>query len=133
MTTLVLIIMILSGILFIGSVLLMTPKWGIGFGIGGMATSNEYGSKKSIENTLKKSALINIIIFTACAMVYPYLNKSNLSTWKAQAAQLQQELQNQLKAVQWKTNNVKLNPSDIKVEGMNTKNIKITTEKSKNK
>jgi len=120
MATLVLIIMILSGILFIGSVLLMTPKWGIGFGIGGMATSNEYGSKKSIENTLKKSALVNIIIFTACAMVYPYLNKANLSTWKAQATQLQQELQ-------------KLNPSDIKVEGVNTKNIKITTEKSENK
>jgi preprotein translocase subunit SecG len=33
MATLVLVLMILSGILFIGSVLLMTPKGGIGFGI----------------------------------------------------------------------------------------------------
>ena len=126
MATLVLIVMILSGILFIGSVLLMTPKWGIGFGIGGMATSNEYGSKKSIENTLKKSALINIIVFTACAMVYPYLNKANLSTWKAQIQQLQQ----QAKTLENKQS-TQIKPSDIKVEGVNTKNLKITTEPSK--
>ena len=92
MAALVLIIMLLSGIVFIGSVLLMTPKGGIGFGIGGMATSNEYGSKKSIENTLKRSAFVSIVIFTLCAIVYPYLNKTNLSTVKAQAVQLQNQV-----------------------------------------
>jgi preprotein translocase subunit SecG len=49
MVTLLFTLMIVSGILFIGSVLLMTPKGGLGFGVGGMSTSNEYGSKKSVE------------------------------------------------------------------------------------
>lgn len=124
MATLVLIIMLLSGIVFIGSVLLMTPKGGIGFGIGGMATSNEYGSKKSIENTLKRSALVSIVIFTLCAMVYPYLNKANLSTGKAQAVQLQ----NQVQSLQKQVNTQKLSPKDIKIQGVNTKAVKITTE-----
>lgn len=131
MATLILIVMILSGLLFIGSVLLMTPKGGIGFGIGGMATSNEYGSKKSIENTLKKSALINIIVFTACAMVYPYVNKANLSTGKAQAAQIQKQLQTQLKNLKTSENVKKISPKDVQIEGVNTKWVKITTESSK--
>ena len=74
MATLLLIVMILSGILFIASILLMSPKWGIWFGIGGIATSNEYGSKKSVETILKKAALISIILFTISALIYPYLN-----------------------------------------------------------
>jgi len=80
MTTFVFTVMVLSGILFIISVLLMSPKWGLWFGIWGMSTSNEYSSKKSVESTLKKSAFFSIIIFSISAMLYPYLTKKQLST-----------------------------------------------------
>jgi protein translocase SecG subunit len=114
MATLVLILMILSGILFIGSVLLMTPKGGIGFGIGGMATSNEYGSKKSVESTLKKTALVSIVVFTGCALVYPYLNKSSLSTGKALPTQTQTQSQE-----------IKLTPSDVKIKTEKSEPVQI--------
>ncbi len=65
-------LLLITGILFIWSVLLMSPKWWLGFGIGGQAWSNEYGSKKSIETTLKKVALITGIIFVCCACLLPY-------------------------------------------------------------
>jgi len=58
----------------------MSPKWGIWFWIWGISTSNEYGSKKSVENTLKKVAIFSIIVFTLTAVIYPYLNKEELST-----------------------------------------------------
>lgn len=65
-------ILVVSGLLFIGSVLLMSPKWWIGFGIGWQSGSNEYWSKKSIETTLKKVAVITGIIFVVCACILPY-------------------------------------------------------------
>jgi preprotein translocase subunit SecG len=68
-----------------------------------MATSNEYGSKKSLEGTLKKSAFISIVIFTICALIYPYLNKAALSTGKAISKPVE-------------TQQIKLNPQDIKIE-----------------
>ena len=116
MATLVLVLMILSGILFIGSVFLMTPKGGIGFGIWGMATSNEYGSKKSVESTLKKTAIISIVFFTACALVYPYLNKANLSTGMKVS-----QPQNQ-------SANVKLSPENLKIETVKSKPVEIKTQ-----
>jgi protein translocase SecG subunit len=79
---LILFLMIISWILFIASVLLMSPKWGLGFWIGGISTSNEYGSKKSVEYTLKKTAVISLVIFTLTAIIYPYLWKESLSTSK---------------------------------------------------
>ncbi len=51
----------------------MTPKGGLGLGIGGAAGSNEYGSKKSIETTLKKVALISAILFCVTALFLPYI------------------------------------------------------------
>jgi len=90
------------------SVLLMSPKWGLGFGVGGMTTSNEYGSKKSVEWTLKKTAVISIIVFTICALLYPYANKSHT------VSNISVEKQTNLKA------------TDIKVEGKNTDALKIT-------
>ena len=75
MLTLLFTVMVIFGILFIVSVLLMAPKGGLGFGVGGMSTSNEYGSKKSIEWTLKKTAVISIIFFTIAAILYPYANR----------------------------------------------------------
>ena len=66
-------ILLITGIVFIGSVMLMSPKWGLWFGIGGMTTSNEYGSKKSLEGTLKKSACIAGGIFVLSVVIFPYL------------------------------------------------------------
>lgn len=52
----------------------MTPKGGLGLGIGGAAGSNEYGSKKSIESSLKKVALVAGILFCVTALFLPYIN-----------------------------------------------------------
>ncbi len=74
MKTLLVVLLILSWIAFVVSVMLMSPKWGLGFGIGGAsASSNEYGSKKSIETSLKKVALISGIIFGTIVLFLPYV------------------------------------------------------------
>jgi len=67
--------MVLAGILFIGSVLLMSPKWWLGLGIGGMSNAGEYGSKKTIEWTLKKVAVIASTIFIITALILPYTTR----------------------------------------------------------
>lgn len=54
------------------SVLLMSSKGGIWFGIGGSTSNNEYGSKKSIEHRLKRIALVAAIIFAATVVILPY-------------------------------------------------------------
>ncbi len=72
MRTLLIIALILAGIVFIGSVLLMSPKGGLGLGIGGMAWGNEYGSKKTLENKLKKVALISGLVFLIVSLILPY-------------------------------------------------------------
>ena len=64
--------MILSGIAFIGSTLLMSPKGWIGMGIWGIAGGNEYGSKKSLEGKVKKIATIAGIIFVVASLLLPY-------------------------------------------------------------
>lgn len=64
--------MILSGIAFIGSTLLMSPKWGIGLGIWGMWGGNEYWSKKSLEGKVKKVATISGIVFVVASLLLPY-------------------------------------------------------------
>jgi len=120
MNIFVLLLMILSGMLFIGSVLLMAPKGGIWFGIGGVSTSNEYGSKKSVESTLKKTALVSIVVFTICALIYPYLNKQNLSTGKALQTQIQTQSQE-----------IKLTPSNIKIKTEKSKSVKIKVSPTK--
>jgi len=38
-----------------------------------MAGGGEYGSKKSVENTLKKTAVIAAIIFVVISVFYPYV------------------------------------------------------------
>ncbi len=72
MRTVLIIVLILSGIVFIGSALLMSPKWWIGMGIGWVAGWNEYGSKKSLEGKVKKVATISAIIFGVSALLLPY-------------------------------------------------------------
>ena len=74
MRTLLIILMLVSGISFIVSVLLMSPKGGgLGMGIGGASGgANEYGSKKTIEGKLKKIALITISIFVLTVLFLPF-------------------------------------------------------------
>ncbi|MFA6256084.1 MAG: preprotein translocase subunit SecG [Candidatus Absconditabacterales bacterium] len=72
MRTLLIIVLILTGIAFVGSVMLMSPKGGLGLGIGGMAGGNEYGSKKTLENKLKKVALITGVLFLLVSLILPY-------------------------------------------------------------
>ena len=67
-------VMIISGILFMGSVLLMTPKWGLGFWIGWVSWVNEYGSKKSIETTLKRVAIVSAVVFVLSVFIYPFVS-----------------------------------------------------------
>ena len=75
MYTVMLILLILTGIVFIGSVLLQSPKGGgIWMGIGGTsAGGNEYGSKKTMEGKLKKIALISGILFVIIVLFLPYV------------------------------------------------------------
>ncbi len=54
------------------AILLMAPKGWLGFGLGGMAWSNEYGTTKSIETGLKKAATIAAIIFVFTCLIYPF-------------------------------------------------------------
>lgn len=65
-------ILIITGILFVGAVMLMTPKGGLGAGIAGVGWGGEYGSKKSLETTLKKVALISGSIFVVVSLILPY-------------------------------------------------------------
>ncbi len=66
--------MVLSGIVFVGSVLLMSPKGGLGAAIGWIWGSEEYGSKKSMEWKLKKVAIVSVVIFVIIALILPYVN-----------------------------------------------------------
>lgn len=50
----------------------MAPKGGLGMGIAGMSGMGEYWSKKSVENTLKKSAIISAVVFVGCVIFLPY-------------------------------------------------------------
>lgn len=76
MHALLTIIMILAGIIFVGSVLLMSPKGGLGLGIGGMSGMSEYGSKKTMEGKLKKIAVVSIVVFILIAIILPYIVRS---------------------------------------------------------
>lgn len=72
MTTLLLIIMLLSGAILSLCVLLMSPKWWLGFGIGGVTSGNEYGTSKTLESKLKSIITISGIIFILSSIFYPY-------------------------------------------------------------
>lgn len=72
MRIVLIVLMIAAGIVFVGSVLLMSPKGGIGLGIGGLSGGGDYGSKKSLETNLKKVAVISVVIFVLIALVLPY-------------------------------------------------------------
>jgi len=70
--TALIVVLVISGILFAGSVLLMSPKGWLGMGIGGASGAGDYGSKKSVEWTLKKIAIFSLAAFMACVLFLPY-------------------------------------------------------------
>lgn len=74
MKTLLIVLMILVGIVFITSVLLMSPKGWLGAAIGGIGWGDEYGSKKSLEWKLKKIAIVTSIVFWVIVLILPYVN-----------------------------------------------------------
>jgi len=74
MKTLLIILLILSWIIFVWSVLLMSPKWGLGAAIWWWAWSSEYGSKKNAEWKLKKVAIVASLVFIIVSVVLPYVN-----------------------------------------------------------
>ncbi|MDR2189934.1 MAG: preprotein translocase subunit SecG [Candidatus Peribacteria bacterium] len=77
MKTALIVMLVVLGIILVGSILLMNPKGGgIGMGIGGSAgggSGNEYGSKKSIEGKLKKVATITAILFVGISLFLPFV------------------------------------------------------------
>ncbi len=75
MTTVLIVLLVLSWLIFSVTVMLMDPKWnGLG-AIGWMSIwgSNEYWSKKSLDATLKKTAIVSGAVFTLVCLAYPYL------------------------------------------------------------
>lgn len=72
MRTLLLVLFFLSGTILIGTVMLMTPKGGLGVGMWGIANAGEYGSKKSLEGSLQKIALFSSVIFVIVSIILPY-------------------------------------------------------------
>jgi protein translocase SecG subunit len=75
MRTVLIILMILAGLILIGSVLLMSPKWWLGLGIWWMSGGWEYGSKKSLEWKLKNFAIVSSIIFVLLCVALPYVSR----------------------------------------------------------
>ena len=73
MSALLIVIMIIVGVIFTWSVLMMSPKWWIGMWIWWMSGWNEYWSKKSLETKFKKIALVSWIIFVLLVLVMPYI------------------------------------------------------------
>lgn len=74
MKTVLIIALLVLWCAFMVSVLLMSPKWWIGLGIGwASAGGNEYWSKKSIEGKLKIFALITGILFVGVCIFLPFV------------------------------------------------------------
>lgn len=74
MRTVLIIAMVVLWCIFITSVLLMSPKWGIGLWIWwASAWWNEYWSKKSMEWKLKIVATVSGILFVLACMFLPFV------------------------------------------------------------
>ena len=73
MSSFILTILVVSWVLLILSIALMSPKWGL-WVIGWASIWGDwYWSQKSLETTLKKTAIINSIIFCLCCIAYPFV------------------------------------------------------------
>jgi preprotein translocase subunit SecG len=74
MITVLNVLLIISGLVFATTIMLMSPKWWIGFSIWGMNSTNEYGSKKSLEHNIKNVAYVSGAVFLIVCVLYPYLH-----------------------------------------------------------
>jgi preprotein translocase subunit SecG len=75
MKTVLIVALVVLWCAFMASVLMMSPKWGIGLWIGGASAGwNEYGSKKSIEWKLKIFAMISGILFVGICVFLPFVD-----------------------------------------------------------
>lgn len=74
--------------------MLMSPKGWLGFWIWWVWWSNEYWSKKSIEYTLKRVALVCAILTVLCFLFIPYTKVASTTksvwTWSSLLNNLQQ-------------------------------------------
>jgi protein translocase SecG subunit len=65
-------LLVIAGLLFVWAVMLMTPKWWLWAGIAGIGGWWEYWSKKSLETTLKKVAVVSGSVFVIVSLLLPY-------------------------------------------------------------
>lgn len=73
MNTLLVIALIVLGLIFVGAVLLQSPKGWLGVALGGASAGGDYGSKKSLETTLKNVARVSGSLFVLVAILLPYV------------------------------------------------------------
>ena len=73
MHSFLIVLLVITGIVFVASVLLSSPKGWLGLGIGWFSSSNEYGSKKSLEGKIKKVSLVSAIAFVVISAILPYV------------------------------------------------------------
>lgn len=93
MTTLLRALWTISWIILIWAIMLMSPKWGLWFWIGWAGWNNEYGSKKSIEYTLKRVALVCAVITVLTFLALPYTTLKTTTTETASWSSLLNNLQ----------------------------------------
>lgn len=73
METVLIVLLIVSGLVLTGSVMLMSPKGGgLGAGITGVAAGGNYGSTRNVESRLKRIALISAVVFLVVSIALPY-------------------------------------------------------------
>lgn len=72
MRTLLIILMIISWVVFVISVLMMSPKGWLGLGIWWMGNTSEYWSKKWLEGKLKNIAILAGLVFVITSLILPY-------------------------------------------------------------
>jgi len=73
MRTLLILLLAIAWIVLIVSVLLMSPKWWLGMGIGWLSGGSDYGSKKSLEWKLKNVAVAAWVAFLIISLFLPYV------------------------------------------------------------
>lgn len=73
MQTVLLSLFLLSGLIFVGVVMLMTPKGWLWLWMGGMANTWEYGSQKSLEVSLKRIAFWSGLVFLVVTVILPFV------------------------------------------------------------
>ena len=76
MRTILIVALVVLWVIFIASVMMMSPKGWLWLGIGWASASGwwDFGSKKSMESKLKNIAIITSILFVVISLVLPFVN-----------------------------------------------------------